>query len=40
MYEYKKLSFKTIKDIEKIERLVIKGWKVISVGLDTILLEK
>lgn len=37
---YKQINLKTDKDFKKAERLVNKGWKVILVGIDNILLEK
>jgi len=39
-YEYKRLLLRTIKDIKKAENHKNNGWKIISVGINNILLEK
>jgi hypothetical protein len=39
-YEYKRVSNRTEKDLKQAERLVSAGWKVISTGSYTMLLER
>jgi hypothetical protein len=39
-YDYKRLLLRTNKDISKAENYLNKGWKIISFGFNTILLEK
>ena len=39
-YEYKRVDTSTVKGLKQAEQLQAKGWKVISVGLTYVLLEK
>ena len=38
--QYKKLRLKTKKDFTIAEKYQVNGWKVILVGIETILIEK
>lgn len=40
MRKYKTVELKTEKDFKRAENLKTKGWKIILVGIDSILLEK
>ena len=39
-YKYKTIDLRTVKGIKQAERLKSLGWKIISVGFNTIMLEK
>jgi len=39
-YKYIRITLNTVEAISKAERLLEHGWKIISSGFDTILLEK
>ncbi len=38
--EYKRMAYRTVKDIEAAEKLQADGWRVITVGGTSILLER
>jgi hypothetical protein len=38
--QYKSLRLRTITDFKKAEALQAKGWKVIQIGWDNVLMEK
>jgi len=40
MKKYKTVELKTKKDFKRAESLKNKGWKIILIGIDNILLEK
>jgi hypothetical protein len=39
-YQYKTVSIRSERTLKQVERLVMLGWRIISIGFETLILEK
>jgi hypothetical protein len=39
-YQYNTVSIRSERTLKQVERLVMLGWRIISIGFETLILEK